>query len=112
MRDAGAALAGLSLVLAACGGDGNTSATAGSRFCQIARELDAQEDFPTAQQLTAYRDAAPARIRANVETVVARFLEAIAAGTPEAPYSNPDIEAAFAPIDSYEADTCGIAQRD
>jgi hypothetical protein len=108
-----AALAGLVAVTGACGDDKDTAAkVSDGKFCQLARDLEAQEDFPTAAQLTAYRDAAPDPIRSDVRAVVARFLKAIEAGTPEAPYSDPDIEAAFAPIDDYEADVCGIEEKD
>ena len=74
----------------------------------VAVELQEQDDFPSAAQLERYRDAAPATIADEVDVVVGAFLEAIEQGDPTAAYADPAVEAAFGPIESFEADRCGI----
>jgi len=99
-------------VLGACGDEEADEASGSDRdYCQLANDLDQQEDFPSAAQLEAYRDAAPDEIAESVTLVVDRFLGAIEAGDPTTAYSDPDIEAAFAPIEAYEAEHCDIEQR-
>jgi hypothetical protein len=100
----------LGAALAACGGDADDSASSDARYCEIAVELEQQDEFPSPAQLEAYRDAAPDAIADEVSLIVGRFIEAIDAGDPTTAYSEPAVEDAFAPVEAYEADHCGIEQ--
>lgn len=96
-----------------CGDDdeGGDARRSERDFCQLALELDQQEDLPTAGQLEAYREAAPEQIADSVTVVVSAFLQALEVGDPTSMYSDPAVEEAFEPIEVYEADHCGIEQR-
>jgi hypothetical protein len=98
--------------LCACGVGGDDAASEPNReYCRLANELDQQEDFPSAPQLEAYRDAAPEEIAGSVALVVDRFLGAIEVGDATTAYSDPAVERAFSPIEAYEAEHCGIEER-
>lgn len=106
-----AALTALAAVAAACGDDDDEAADAGDdteAFCDIARELDAQDDFPSVEQLEEYRDAAPEEIRAEAETVATAFIEATEAGDVFAAFEDPAVEEAFGAIEPFETEECGI----
>ena len=110
-RRAGAiALTVVMVAAAGCGDDDEDEASGGDveSYCELARELDAQEDFPTAEQLEALRDAAPAEIEENVDTVVEAFLAGIEEGDPAAAFGDPEVEEAFGPIEEFEGSECGL----
>ncbi len=100
-----------SVAVGGCGNDDDAAAGADDAYCELAVELDEQEDFPSAAQLEAYRDAAPEDISDSVDLVVNRFLEAIENGDPLTAYSDPAVEGAFEPIETYEAEHCGIERK-
>ena len=113
-RTAAAATMALALLAAGCGDDAETSTedttedASESEYCQLAVELDAQDDFPTVEQLEALQAAAPEEIADEIDIVVPVFVEAIEAGTPGNAFSDERIGDAFEPIDAYEADVCEI----
>jgi hypothetical protein len=76
-------------------------------LCAVAIEIDSQEDFPSAEQLEAYRSVAPAEIADAVDVVVDAF---VAAGDdPFAAFEAPGVEEAFSEtIEPYEAEHCGL----
>lgn len=81
-----------------------------AEYCAIAAELDAQEDFPTVEQLEGLREAAPEEIAEEINLVVEAF---IAAGDdPFAVFEDPEVEAAFGPIEAFEEESCGIGHAD
>ncbi len=99
----------LSLAAAACGDDDDTASSDDSEaYCELAAELDAQEDFPSAQQLEDLRDAAPDDISDEVGLVVEKFLQGIEDGDPGVAFADPEVEEAFGPIEAFEEDTCGL----
>lgn len=79
-------------------------------YCEQARELDEQEDFPTAEQMEVLRANAPEEIAAEVDTVVSAFLAA--GDDPFAAFEAPGVEEAFGPIEAFEAEHCGIGAED
>ena len=105
-----AAVAGvLSLAFGACGDDDDAaSGDDAAAYCEIAAELDEQEDFPSAEQLEGLRDAAPEEISDEVDLVVEAFLQGIEDGDPGAAFADPEVEEAFGPIETFEEETCGL----
>ena len=113
-----AGAAALSLVLAACGDDDedaattDTTAAAASEdttdaYCAFAEELDAQDEFPSPEQLEELRATAPDEIADEANTIVDAF---IAAGDdPFAAFELPEVNAAFEVIEPFDAEHCGIA---
>jgi predicted Zn-dependent protease with MMP-like domain len=81
-------------------------------YCALAIELDEQPSFPSEEQLTEIRDAAPEEIAEEAEIVVAGFLEAIAAGTPEAAFDDPDVVENLDAIEAFDEANCGIDHTD
>jgi hypothetical protein len=123
------AVAGLATValLAGCGGGDDEAATGGTTeveettsggdaqpsaenaaYCELARELDEQESFPTVEQLDELAAAAPEEIRDDVEFVVGKFKEGIEAGDPARAFGDPEVEQRFEPIEAFEAGECGL----
>jgi hypothetical protein len=107
-----AGAAALALVFAACGDDDDETAEAGgdanSEYCTLAAELDAQEEFPSVEQLEAIQEVAPEEIREEVDAVVPVLREGVENGNPEAAFDDPVIQENFPAIEAYEADVCGL----
>lgn len=114
LKTAAAAAMALSLLAAGCGDDDETSTedtteeASESEYCDLAREMDEQEDFPSAEQLEAIQAAAPDEIKTEIDAVVTAFLAAIEAGDISSAFTDPAIEANFEAIDAYEVDVCGL----
>lgn len=99
----------LSVAAVACANnDDAASGDDNDAYCALAVELDGQEGFPSAEQFEALRDAVPEEIRDEVNLVVERVLQAIEDGNPGAAFADPDVEAAFKPIDAFENEVCGL----
>ncbi len=77
-----------------------------SDYCGIAQEINDQEDFPSAEQLEEIRELAPEEIADEISTVVDAFLAA--GDDPFAAFEDPAVEAAFGPIEAFDAENCGI----
>jgi hypothetical protein len=92
-----------SVGVAACGDDDEGEDIAA--YCDFSAELDAQDSFPTDEQLDEIADLAPEEISDDIDDVVALIKE-----EGEAAFENPDIEELFAPIDDFEAENCDIAE--
>jgi len=107
-RRAGATALAMAMVVAAGCGDDEESSGDVEAYCDIARELDQQEDFPSEEQLGEIRDTAPEEIKTEIDTVVAALLEGIEAGDPAAAFGDPEVEESFGPIEEFEAAECGI----
>ena len=93
------------------GGDGEEAsdfeiAPEDEEYCAIATELDEQEDFPSPEQLETIRAAAPEEISDDINTVVEAFLAN--PDDPFAAFEDPEVEAAFEPIEAFEAEHCGL----
>lgn len=88
----------------ACGDDDDDAAFAG--YCEIARTLNEQEQFPTTEQLEEIRDVAPEEIADEVEVVVDAFVDA--GNDPFAAFDDPDVEEAMGPIEAFDEERCGI----
>lgn len=125
----------LAFGMAACGGDGDVaknpsalgpstrvpaSSTSGvsdepapedESLCALAAEIAGQEDFPTVDQLTEYKNLAPAEIADAVDVAAPAF---IAAGGDAVKFfialADDDVERAMAEISAWEADNCGIEE--
>jgi uncharacterized cupredoxin-like copper-binding protein len=104
----GITIATVALVAAGCGDD-DDEAGGTAEYCELSRELDEQEEFPSAEQLEALRDAAPEEIREDVDFVADRFIEAIEAGNPSSAFEDPEVEERFGPIEEFEEAECGLA---
>ncbi|MDP1818313.1 MAG: hypothetical protein Q8K58_00280 [Acidimicrobiales bacterium] len=114
---AAAALTALAVVAVACGDDDDeatsettaeASEASNEEFCELARELDAQEDFPSLEQLEQYGELAPEEIQEEAQVVVAEFTKATEAGDIFAAFEAPGVEEAFETIEPFEAEECGI----
>ena len=81
-------------------------------YCALAIELDEQPSFPTEQQLIAIRDAAPEEIAEEAEVVVAGFLAAMEAGSPEAAFDDPQVVENLDAIEAFDEENCGIDHTD
>lgn len=112
-----AGAAALSLVLAACGDDdeddaSTTDTTAAAddsaEYCALAEELDAQDEFFTADQLLELQAVAPAAISEEIDTVVPILIDAIEAGDPFAAFEDPVVEENIGAIETFEVDVCGL----
>lgn len=104
------AITALTTVATACGDDDDAASGDDTEaFCDIARELDAQEDFPSLEQLEEYGREAPDEIREEADLVVGAFREATEKGDVFAAFEEPGIDEAFEDvIEPYEAEECGI----
>jgi hypothetical protein len=107
-----AGAAALAVVAVGCGDDDESTSASVDEYCELARQLDEQEDFPDAEQLEALRDAAPEEIRDEAELVVPLLLEAIEAGDPFAAFADPVVEENLTVIEAFEADECGLGGDD
>jgi hypothetical protein len=76
-----------------------------AEYCAIAAELDAQEDFPSDEQLEELRAVAPDEIAEEINTVADALIEA---EDPLLVFGDPVIGAAFEPIETFEAENCGL----
>jgi hypothetical protein len=111
------------LLVAACGDDGDSSApttaavsadsTAGgtgggeqAEYCALAAELNSG-DFPTVDQLNAYRDLAPDEIQDQVSIVVPAFIAAIEADNPQSVFADAEVTDALGEISAFEIEACG-----
>lgn len=105
-----AALTALAALAAACGDDDDEDAAADDteEFCDVAREIDSQDDFPSIEQLEQYRDTAPEEIREEADLVTAAFIEATEAGDVFAAFEDEAVNEAFETIEPFEAEECGI----
>ena len=113
-----AAVTAMAFIAVGCGDDDDETSTGDEsteaeleEYCDLARELDEQEDFPTTEQLERYRDSAPAEIRDTANTVVEAFLAA--GDDPFAAFEAPGMEEAFTEvIEPFEEEHCGIEHED
>jgi uncharacterized cupredoxin-like copper-binding protein len=97
------------LLLGACGDDdGGADVEA---YCDLARELDEQEDFASDEQIGALIDTAPADIADDVEFVAERFKQA-GADEIEQVFGDPEVAERIEPIEQFEAEHCGIGGGD
>ena len=104
-----AGVTALAVLTAACGDDDDTKAEAAEleQFCDLAKEIDQQDDFPSTEQLESYRDLAPTEIREAANTVVDAFLAA--GDDPFAAFEAPGVDEAFEEeIEPFETEQCGI----
>lgn len=92
-----------SVGVAACGDDDDGDDI--EAYCAFAEELNAQESFPTDEQLDEIADLAPDEIADDVDALVALVKE-----EGEAAFENPDIEDLIASIDDFEAENCDFAE--
>jgi predicted Zn-dependent protease with MMP-like domain len=81
-------------------------------YCALAIELDAQPSFPNEEQLVEIRDAAPEEIAEEAEIVVAGFLAALEAGTPEAAFDDPEVVENLDAIEAFDEEHCGLDHTD
>ena len=125
---AAAAMATVTVLLAGCGEDGGEVATDEDTqqtqqtqqgtdeqasgdiqaYCDAARELDEQQDFPTPEQLDELVAAAPEEIKDDVEFVTERFKAAIESGDPAGAFGDPEVEQRLEPIEEFETRECGL----
>lgn len=117
-----AATVALGLVAAGCGDDDADEATTTTAaeaagedrdidpefadYCEIAIELEEQEEFASPEQLETIRDRAPEEIEEEIDFVVDAFLAA--GDDPFAAFDDPEVEAAFGPIEAFDAEHCGL----
>jgi hypothetical protein len=135
-----AALFGVTMLLAACGDDDDDAVTATTteasdattttaaddttttavdevnaefaEYCGLAREVDEQPNFPTAEQLEELRDLAPDEIAEEAQIVVAGFLEAIEGGDFTTAFDDPEVGANLEAINAFDAEECGIVEEE
>jgi plastocyanin len=82
---------------------------ANEELCALASETATQEDFPSAEQLTQYKELAPDEILGAVDTAAGALIPA--AGDTVAffnAYAQDDVTAAIEDINDWEAENCGI----
>ncbi|CAN5209920.1 hypothetical protein BH18ACT4_BH18ACT4_04790 [soil metagenome] len=112
-----AGVAVLALVAAGCGDDDETSSgstdtstaeASSDEYCDLSRELDEQENLPTAEQLEALQDAAPDEIADGVDLIIPILLEAVGEGEPTAALEDPALDESQMAIEAFEAEECGI----
>jgi hypothetical protein len=77
-------------------------------YCEAAREINDQDEFPTDAQFQALRDSAPDEIRSEVEYVVDRISEIEDQQEVFALFGEPDFMSRMEPIDQFETEQCGI----
>ena len=114
----------LGLIAAGCGDDDDADDTTTTEaeaagddidpefadYCALAIELDEQPNFASSEQLEEIRDLAPDEIADEINLVVDKFLAA--GDDPGAVFDDPEVGAAFEPIEAFEAEHCGIEQDD
>jgi hypothetical protein len=100
------------LLLSACGNGDEEDLQA---FCDIAAELDEGDDFPTAEQLEAYKAAAPSEIRDEATFAADALIEALESDDMAdvfALFGDPEFGAAIERIEEFEAEACGFEAAD
>ena len=75
-------------------------------YCAISAIVDQQEEFPSAEQLEELRATAPEEIADEADLVVDAFLAA--GDDPFAAFEAPGVEEAFAVIEPFDLEHCGI----
>lgn len=91
------------LVLAGCGDDeGGGSVQA---YCEKAAALDAQDDFPSDQQIKELQDAAPEPIKEDVDAAGDVLIE-----KGEDAFEDKAVQERIERIEKFEADTCGLKE--
>lgn len=117
-----AGMAAVLMLLGGCGDDGEVASDedvqeeqpeqgAGDdaqAYCDVARELDEQQSFPTPEQLDELVAAAPEEIKGDVEFVAERFKASIEAGDPAGAFADPEVEQRLGPIEEFEARECDL----
>lgn len=79
---------------------------ASEAYCTLARELNQQDSFPTADQLEEYQALAPDAVAEEVEAIATAF--AAADGDPAKIFGDPDTSAAIEALTAFEAEACGL----
>jgi hypothetical protein len=77
-------------------------------YCEAARTINDQDEFPTDDQFQALRDTAPDEIRAEVEYVIDRINEAEDQQAVFALFGEPDVMSRMDVIDQFDTENCGI----
>jgi hypothetical protein len=77
-------------------------------YCEVARTINEQDEFPTDDQFQALRDTAPDEIRTEVEYIVDLIGEAEDQQAVFALFGDPDVLSRMDPIDEFETENCGI----
>jgi hypothetical protein len=77
-------------------------------YCEAARTINEQDEFPTDDQFQALRDTAPDEIRAEVEYVIDRINEAEDQQAVFALFGEPDVMSRMDVIDQFDTENCGI----
>lgn len=77
-------------------------------YCELARQLDEQQSFPTVEQLEELIETAPDAIREDITFVAERFMEAENEQEMFALFGDPEIESRFEPIEAFEVEQCGM----
>ena len=88
-------------------------AGADSELCELATEMDQQEDFPSEAQLTKYQELAPPEVADAVNTAAGPLIAA--EGDMVAFFNaaaDDDVEAAIVVINAFETENCGIDHSD
>jgi uncharacterized cupredoxin-like copper-binding protein len=93
----------------AAGSGPGTTQPVPNDVCALAKQIDEQEDLPTAAQLQKYKELAPDEIKGDVNKAADALL---AAGDDTIAkfnaLGNDDVEAAIVKIDAFETKNCGI----
>jgi hypothetical protein len=77
-------------------------------YCEVARTINEQDQFPTDDQFQELRDTAPDEIRAEVEYIVDRISEAEDQQAVFALFGDPEVMSRMEPIDEFDMENCGI----
>jgi len=96
-------VAGLALLVGACGDDDED---AGDEYCDVAQELAESDDFDD-DLLDRYLDVAPDEIRDDAALAIEAIKE-----DGEAAFEDPEVLAAVEDIETFESDECGIGGED
>lgn len=95
-----ALLAGVALGAAACGDDDPSTPQA---FCDQARDLDQQAQFPSDDQLEDLAGASPDEIADEVELLTDALIE-----RGETAFGEPEVDSALEVIETYEVENCDL----
>lgn len=79
-----------------------------AEYCNLVNELDEQDDFPSPDQIEAVKAAAPDEIADEVTTFADGFVAS--GGNIGVLIADPEVQAASAVIEPFEAEHCGEAQ--
>ncbi len=94
------------------GSDGTDDTASGdlTELCAIAEEMFSQDDFPSAEQVTAYAELAPDEIADSVQVAADAVVEADGdVVAMMAAMAEDDVEVAVAEINAFEVENCDIA---